>query len=217
MKLQRIAKKLKPKWERFKKEWDGCSLCSLSTHRQSTVLFRGNLPCNILLVGEAPGTSEDSIGYPFIGPAGNLLDEWIDKAKLKIAMNDPNPSPIKTKSSTSPHHQFWPALAITNIVCCIPKQIIKTNTGKYSQLRQPTHEESLSCRPRLSQFILLADPQAIITVGQISTKYLPKGIPSYPLIHPAAILRKDHQHQELANKKAILELVQIFQTVRDKK
>ena len=37
----------------------------------------GNLRSDVLLVGEGPGAREDATGRPFVGPAGQLLDELL--------------------------------------------------------------------------------------------------------------------------------------------
>jgi len=55
-----------------------CHLCQLSKSRQSVVFGEGNIDANIMFVGEAPGVSEDSMGRPFVGRAGELLTKIIE-------------------------------------------------------------------------------------------------------------------------------------------
>jgi len=62
-----------------------CSRCELSQTRQRTVFARGNLQASVCFVGEAPGAQEDAQGKPFVGRAGRLLDEMIEKAGLPVA------------------------------------------------------------------------------------------------------------------------------------
>ena len=51
-----------------------CTLCSsLSADRTNVVLGEGPVPCNIVFLGEAPGATEDRLGLPFKGNAGQLL------------------------------------------------------------------------------------------------------------------------------------------------
>jgi uracil-DNA glycosylase len=45
----------------------------------------GNPAARVMFVGEAPGATEDSIGRPFMGRAGKLLDELIGEAGLERA------------------------------------------------------------------------------------------------------------------------------------
>jgi DNA polymerase len=55
------------------------------------VTARGHVPCDILIIGEAPGASEDIIGRPFVGPAGILLDDILEKSldpDIRVAMTN---------------------------------------------------------------------------------------------------------------------------------
>ena len=79
-------------------KWTDCDRCELCAKRSKVVFARGKLPCDVLFIGEAPGDSEDVLGRPFVGPAGQLLDELIEAAK-------PNGLTI----------------AFTNLVGCIPR------------------------------------------------------------------------------------------------
>ena len=56
---------------------DGCSLCRLSEKRQTVVFGEGHPRAPILFVGEGPGAEEDRTGRPFVGQAGQLLDQMI--------------------------------------------------------------------------------------------------------------------------------------------
>jgi uracil-DNA glycosylase len=42
----------------------------------------GNSNAKIMLVGEAPGKKEDELGKPFVGMAGKILDQVLDKAGI---------------------------------------------------------------------------------------------------------------------------------------
>jgi DNA polymerase len=58
-------------------EVSGCTLCPLHVGRRLTVPGEGNPLSDVLLVGEGPGAREDATGRPFVGPAGQLLDELL--------------------------------------------------------------------------------------------------------------------------------------------
>ena len=45
----------------------------------------GSDTAEVMLVGEAPGASEDELGRPFVGRAGRLLDELLAEAELERA------------------------------------------------------------------------------------------------------------------------------------
>lgn len=51
-----------------------CRACGLCETRQQTVPGEGNAQARILFLGEAPGAQEDQQGRPFVGPAGQLLE-----------------------------------------------------------------------------------------------------------------------------------------------
>jgi uracil-DNA glycosylase family 4 len=58
-------------------EVSGCTRCPLHAGRTRTVPGEGNPLSDVLLVGEGPGAREDATGRPFVGPAGQLLDELL--------------------------------------------------------------------------------------------------------------------------------------------
>ena len=60
-----------------------CVRCSLSAWASSVcVPGRGNPDGRLLVLGEAPGAKEDERNSPFVGPAGELLDEALAEAGL---------------------------------------------------------------------------------------------------------------------------------------
>lgn len=59
-------------------EVGGCTRCTLAARRTRTVPGEGNVLSDVLLVGEGPGAREDATGRPFVGPAGQLLDELLE-------------------------------------------------------------------------------------------------------------------------------------------
>ena len=61
----------------------GCSLCKLSRSRKNAVPGDGQTSAKIIFIGEAPGKNEDEKGRPFIGIAGRILDEALQKAGIE--------------------------------------------------------------------------------------------------------------------------------------
>jgi uracil-DNA glycosylase family 4 len=55
----------------------GCTRCPLHRGRTNAVPGEGNPLSDVLLVGEGPGAREDATGRPFVGPAGQLLNELL--------------------------------------------------------------------------------------------------------------------------------------------
>ena len=60
------------------REVRGCTRCALAATRTHAVPGEGNVLSDVLLVGEGPGAREDATGRPFVGPAGQLLDELLE-------------------------------------------------------------------------------------------------------------------------------------------
>ena len=61
----------------------GCPLCKLSRSRKNAVPGEGQLSAKIMFIGEAPGRSEDEKGRPFVGAAGRILDDLLEKAGIE--------------------------------------------------------------------------------------------------------------------------------------
>ena len=60
-----------------------CRACALATSRNNVVFSDGNpSTAKIVLIGEAPGETEDELGRPFVGRAGQLLDEFMKEAGI---------------------------------------------------------------------------------------------------------------------------------------
>ena len=54
-----------------------CTACGLCESRRQTVFGVGHAQADWMIVGEAPGEQEDLQGEPFVGPAGQLLDQML--------------------------------------------------------------------------------------------------------------------------------------------
>jgi len=62
-----------------------CSKCNLCKGRTKAVPGEGNPGARILFIGEGPGFHEDKQGRPFVGPAGQFLDELLASIELRRA------------------------------------------------------------------------------------------------------------------------------------
>jgi uracil-DNA glycosylase family 4 len=60
-----------------------CSDCSLRSGANNVVFGDGDPRTRVMLIGEAPGQSEDESGNPFVGRAGKLLDGLLSEARLR--------------------------------------------------------------------------------------------------------------------------------------
>ena len=64
--------------------FDGCDLKNLA---QNTVFSSGARDAQVMLIGEAPGASEDAQGVPFCGESGKLLDKMLESINLSRETN----------------------------------------------------------------------------------------------------------------------------------
>ena len=163
----------------------GSELCERA---RRVVLARGSLPCDVFLLGEAPGASEDVLGIPFAGPAGHLLDQIVRQAV---------PEELKT--------------GYGNLVGCIPLGEDGGKTG------EPPPEAIQQCAPRLEELVRLANPKLLVCVGQLAEawvmgtkgkKHLLKWYKgkTVAINHPAFILRSNVAARSLLIQKAIVTL-----------
>src|SRR6266852_6184221 len=130
-------------WTQHVERWKDCRRCPLWEQRTQVVLARGQIPCDLLFVGEAPGENEDLLGSPFVGPAGNLLDCII-------------------KRSLMDHRDVWWRLGFTNLVACFPRE------AKVAGTNEPPDEAIMACRSRLTEFVEMAKPRLIVCVGSLA-------------------------------------------------
>lgn len=190
--------KLSP-WASHVERWADCTRCTLHHGRRNVVLARGRLPCDVLLVGEAPGKSEDALGQPFVGPAGHLLDEIVAEA-----LEEQNA--MRAEIGGRPLR-----VAFTNLVACVPKG----EDGE--KLSEPDADEIIRCRPRLVELVRMARPSWIVLVGALPRRHVQHGhfdpvdwLPdSQPLRfvavdHPAYVLRANFAQRGLLIQKAVV-------------
>ena len=69
-------------WEALLKEARACTRCELYKCGTQTVFGEGPLDAKIIFVGEQPGDQEDLAGRPFVGPAGQLFNDALEKAGI---------------------------------------------------------------------------------------------------------------------------------------
>lgn len=165
-------------------KWRDCEKCELCQRRKRAVLYRGDLPCQVLLVGEAPGTSENTLGVPFIGEAGKLLERmlrWAGKGDVKVGF--------------------------TNAVACIP-------LDDENRITQPEVKQIIACSDRLQEIVEMARPLVIVGVGKSAEKALGYlGIQAKKIMHPAAMMRMEKVQKDIAIQRNVVDLRRIFESV----
>jgi DNA polymerase len=64
-------------WATLEAQVSACTRCRLHQTRTQTVFGVGNRTADWMIIGEAPGAEEDRRGEPFVGRAGQLLDQML--------------------------------------------------------------------------------------------------------------------------------------------
>jgi DNA polymerase len=151
-----------------------CTRCELHKSRTQAVCGVGNLQADILVIGEAPGQEEDLAGEPFVGPAGQLLNEMLAAIEVERA-----------------------AVFIANILKCRPPNNDKPKPAQAEQCLPFLERQIGLVKPRL---IILAGGVAAnnllnidMPVGKLRGKvhrYGENQIPVVVTYHPAYLLRK---------------------------
>ena len=71
----------------MKKKIQSIKNCDFKKNATNLVFGDGNPKSKIMLIGEAPGYEEDIAGLPFVGAAGQKLDEMINAIGLNRRKN----------------------------------------------------------------------------------------------------------------------------------
>ncbi|MEB3307957.1 MAG: uracil-DNA glycosylase [Cyanobacteriota bacterium] len=59
-----------------------CRRCGLALGRSQVVVSRGDPSAALMVIGEGPGAQEDARGQPFVGRAGQLLDQLLESVGI---------------------------------------------------------------------------------------------------------------------------------------
>lgn len=124
-------------WNELEALCKSCTRCGLCERRHNVVFGVGNRRTDVLFVGEGPGEQEDLKGVPFVGPAGQLLDDMLsiidlDRHNCYIAnivkcRPPQNRDPLETEQEACIgylHQQI--ALIQPKIIVCLGRIAAKT-------------------------------------------------------------------------------------------
>jgi uracil-DNA glycosylase len=152
-----------------------CELCPLSETRTNVVFGAGNSNADLMFVGEAPGAEEDRQGLPFVGRAGALLTELLERIDM-----------------TREH--VW----ITNVLRCRPPGNRDPQPIEIESCQPYTYRQVELIEPRvigtLGNFatkLLTGNRSGITKVrGTVQVHEIAgRTVFLMPLLHPAAALR----------------------------
>src|SRR5881409_795437 len=157
-----------------------CKACHLYKRATQTVFGEGPKGAVIMLVGEQPGAYEDVAGKPFVGPAGKIMDQALEKAGI-------------ARSN----------VYVTNAV----KHFKWEPRGKRRIHQKPNSREIAACRPWLEAELRLVKPKLLVCLGAtaaqavfgpsfrvtrkrgkvLSSKLAPRVLAT---VHPSSLLRQ---------------------------
>ena len=122
---------------------DQCRRCDLWRNATQAVPGVGSRSARIMLVGEQPGDQEDLAGKPFIGPAGQVLDDAFKQAGLDRA-----------------------TVYLTNAV----KHFKWEPRGKRRLHKTPAQMEVAACSYWLEDELAQVNPQVVVALGGTALK-----------------------------------------------
>lgn len=157
----------------------GCTRCGLYRDATQAVFGEGPTQAQLMLVGEIPGDREDRLGRPFVGPAGRLLDNALERAGLDRSR-----------------------VYLTNAV----KHFKFELQGRRRLHRSPSLAEIKACHYWLERELALIDPHMVLALGATAARAvfgrpvrvlsergdiseLATGRLAMVTVHPSAILR----------------------------
>lgn len=158
-------------WELLKKECVACHGCALADTRTHVVFGDGCETAEILLIGEGPGQHEDEQGVPFVGRAGQLLDDMLEMIGLD-----------RTK------------VYIANIVKCRPPQNRDPLNVEQDACIQFLRRQTALLRPKIIVCLGRIAAKAIIKedfkiTNEHGLWFARGGVQITAIYHPAALLR----------------------------
>jgi DNA polymerase len=159
----------------------GCRACDLWREATQTVFGEGKRRARVVMVGEQPGDREDREGRPFVGPAGRILDDALERAGIDRD-----------------------SIYVTNMV----KHFKWKPRGKRRIHMTPSRIEIVACQPWFWAEMKAIQPEAVVLLGAVAAKAVlgsgfrvtrergrmlegPSGQTMLATVHPASILRGD--------------------------
>lgn len=158
--------------EALREEIGDCTRCKLHKGRKTIVFGEGDPEAAIVFVGEGPGFEEDQQGRPFVGAAGQLLTDIIEKG-MKIRRAE---------------------VYICNIVKCRPPNNRNPEPDEVEACIGFVKQQISMIRPKVIVTLGNVPTQNLLNTKQGITKLRGtwqeyNGIPVMPTFHPSYLLR----------------------------
>jgi uracil-DNA glycosylase family 4 len=160
-------------WEMLALTVRQCQRCDLHKTRTQAVFGVGNRQADLLIIGEAPGADEDRQGEPFVGRAGQLLNEMLKAIGLQ-------------------RQQVY----IANILKCRPPHNRDPKPEEAAQCSEYLYRQITLIQPKLILVLGRIAAQRLLktdtSLGRLRGKlhrHAETGVPLIVTYHPAYLLR----------------------------
>lgn len=159
-------------WDALAQAVSECRRCALCDGRRNTVFGAGDRQADWLIVGEAPGESEDLQGEPFVGQAGVLLDNMLKAMGLGRERN----------------------VYVTNVLKCRPPGNRNPEPNEVAQCAPYLRRQVELLQPRIILAMGRFAVQALLSsnepIGKLRGQvHRYNGVPVVVTYHPAYLLR----------------------------
>ncbi|MBI4601901.1 MAG: uracil-DNA glycosylase [Planctomycetes bacterium] len=164
--------------EPIRLEVAACTRCGLCRTRTQTVFGVGDPAARLMFVGEAPGYDEDRQGEPFVGKAGQLLNDIIRAMGLRRD-----------------------EVYIANVVKCHPPQNRAPDAAEAGACLEYLERQIEVVAPELIVVLGAVAAKALLGTAEGIQRLRGKfhawrGIPVMPTFHPAYLLRKPEEKRK---------------------
>jgi uracil-DNA glycosylase family protein len=197
----------KPSLTNLREAIEGCRACELYADATQPVMGEGRKGSRLMLVGEQPGDREDRAGHPFVGPAGKVLDDALERAGIDRA-----------------------DAYVSNVV----KHFRFTRRGNRRIHQTPERVHVDACRPWLQAELAVVRPQALVLLGATAAQALlgpqirigrDRGTPQESELaelvtltaHPSSILRAHEGARDQAMNELVADLAEVGRWMADRR
>jgi len=164
----------------IRQDLGACDRCRLARGRENIVFGSGNPDARILFVGEGPGKDEDESGEPFVGRAGQLLTDIVEKG-MRL-----------------PRAEVY----ICNVVKCRPPGNRNPEEDEVATCAPFLERQVASVAPEvvvaLGKFAAHTLLDSTVPITRLRGQWHEyRGIPVMPTFHPAHLLRNPALKREV--------------------
>ncbi len=165
---------------RIREEMGECRRCRLAEGRSQIVFGTGNPRARVLFVGEGPGADEDRVGEPFVGRAGQLLTDIIQKG-MGLKRSD---------------------VYIANVVKCRPPENRKPLPDEMAACLPFLEAQIAAVSPEVIVALGATALEALLgrqaPITRVRGRWVDwRGVPLMPTFHPSYLLRNPAAKREV--------------------